>query len=79
MKLHKVKPIVIYSLPLAIVKKFLGRCDKFAHIYGISPGLELNFADNVFRATILFGKSCGEYRMSTPATEGILGETESNP
>ncbi|CCI05534.1 hypothetical protein MICAD_1140002 [Microcystis aeruginosa PCC 7941] len=39
----------------------------------------MNFADNVFRATILFGNSYGEYRMSTLATEGILGETESNP
>ncbi|MCZ8118874.1 MAG: hypothetical protein O9295_12635 [Microcystis sp. LE18-22.4A] len=44
-----------------------------------SPWLELNFADNVFRATILFGNSYDKYRMSTPAIEGILGETESNP
>ncbi|CCI33213.1 hypothetical protein MICAI_3120002 [Microcystis sp. T1-4] len=39
----------------------------------------MNFAYNLFRATILFGNSYGQYRMSTPATEGILGETESNP
>ncbi|CCI38583.1 hypothetical protein MICAK_50003 [Microcystis aeruginosa PCC 9701] len=50
-----------------------------ANIYGISLWLELNFAYNVFRATILFGNSYGQYRMSTPAIEGILGETESNP
>ncbi|MCA2721001.1 MAG: hypothetical protein IM333_21215 [Microcystis sp. M048S1] len=60
-------------------RNFWLKCDKFTHIYGISLGLELNFAYNVFRATILFGKSYDKYRMSTPAIEGILGETESNP
>ncbi|GEA28614.1 hypothetical protein MiAbW_03190 [Microcystis aeruginosa NIES-4325] len=38
----------------------------------MSAWLKLNFADNVFRATILLGNSCDKYRMSTPAIEGIL-------
>jgi hypothetical protein len=41
--------------------------------------VRIEFCHNVFRATILFGNSYDKYRISTPAIEGILGETESNP